>query len=133
MILPDDITTTTLNHWMVEHKMSRTGLGELLGISKATIDRWMCLGIVPEHRHTHITRVLNDYMTRMQDHLHINAPYGGVRTEASLYTAEEWARLRQAADIMGVTTEEFQKRAVIWALKRLQSTSVDADEEQEEN
>lgn len=129
MILPDDITTTTLSHWMVEHQMNRTGLSELLGISKASIDRWMCQNSIPEHRHTHITRVLNDYMTRLQDHRHINTPYGGVRTEASLYTAEEWARLHQAADIMGVTTQEFQKRAVVWALKKLQRTSVDTDEE----
>lgn len=117
MFLSEDITPTMVNHWLVEYNMSRAELADLLGISKATIDRWMCYKNIPACRCLHIAQTLNEYQTRIQDHLHIQAPCGGVRTKASLYTADEWALLRKAADKLGISTEEFQKRAVVWAMK----------------
>lgn len=119
MFQPTDITTSTLSHWMVEYNMSRAGLAGLLGLSKACIDRWMCYKSIPASRCPFIAQVLNDYQARSQDHLRVQSPYGGVRAESSLYTADEWARLHKAAELLKISTEEFQKRAVVWAMKMI--------------
>lgn len=111
MLTWKDITSPYLAFLMKEQKMTRDELAELLGVAKSSVNRWMSKNEIPRHRQVWIAKKLNEVAEGRKDHL-MTDRYGGIRTEASLYTAQEWEILKNAANIMHMTTDKFQKWAV---------------------
>lgn len=116
MLTWKDISPPYLAHLMQEQKMTRDELAELLGVAKSSINRWMSTNVIPRHRRIWIAKILNEVAKGRKDY-HLADPYGGIRTEASLYTAQEWEVLKNAARIMHMSTDEFQKWAVDQVIK----------------
>lgn len=111
MLTWKDITPSYLAFLMKEQKMTRDALAELLGVAKSSVNRWMSKNNIPRHRQIWIAKKLNAVSESRKDHL-MTDRYGGFRTEASMYTAQEWEILVQAAKTMHLTTDEFQRWAV---------------------
>lgn len=118
MLTWKDISPPYLAYWMKAQKMTRDELADMLGIAKSSVNRWMSTGIIPQGRRIRIARIFNDYAAGRKDHS-LTDRYGGVRTEATLYTAQEWEILTQAAKTMHMTTDEFQKWAVTKTLESI--------------
>lgn len=116
MLTWKDISPPYLAFWVKEQKMTRDELAELLGVAKSSINRWMSKNEIPRHRKVWIAKKLNEVSQSQKDHI-LTDRYGGIRTEASLYTAQEWEVLKNAARIMHMSTDEFQKWAVDQVIK----------------
>lgn len=116
MLTWKDISPPYLAFWVKEQKMTRDELAELLGVAKSSINRWMSKNEIPRHRKVWIAKKLNEVSQSQKDHI-LTDRYGGIRTEASLYTAQEWEVLKNAARIMHLSTDEFQKWAVDQVIK----------------
>lgn len=129
MLIWKDISPSYLAFWMKEHRMTRDGLAELLGVAKSSINRWMSKNDIPRHRQIWIAKKLNEVSEGRKDHL-MTDRYGGIRTEASMYTAQEWQILLQAAKTMHLTTDEFQRWAVTTMMTSIVSTRNIITEEQ---
>lgn len=110
-------TPEEIKAWLKRIGKSREWLGEKCGVSKRSVDNWLSTGTpIPYAKWQTIERLMHE-----SGDLPAPPPpppagtldFSGVQIVAFPVTAQEMAEIEQAAELSGMTPQEFCRKAVV--------------------